>query len=349
MNIKLLEPSYLFMRNLFLLSLLLTFSCSDVNNFSDGPFIYIEEEKLIEKNVHKGRLKTKMLDKNAFQITYSQENAYYDNVDKIVALSDIHGQYDLFVSLLKQNSIIDNDLNWNFDNGHLVIVGDVFDRGDKVNDVLWTIYRLEKQAKIKGGRLHYLLGNHEYMVLQKDFRYLNDHHKKLSSFFNVEYDELYNNETVIGRWLRSKPTIIKINDIVFTHGGISEEFLNKYGSDFNLINSIMKNNIDTPREDLRSMEDYELFYGDNSLVWHREFFSNYGRQLDNDDIDNILSLLDSNHIVVGHTSQDNVVDLYDKRIFGVDSSMKLGEYGEFLLFENNKFYRVKLDGEKVEL
>ena len=44
-----------------------------------------------------------------------------------------------------------------------------------------------------------------------------------SKILNLEHDELYGDKTVIGRWLRSKSTIIKINNIIFTHGGISED------------------------------------------------------------------------------------------------------------------------------
>ena len=77
------------------------------------------------------------------------------------------------IELLTNNKIINNDLNWDFGEGHLVIVGDIFDRGSKVNEVLWLIYKLEIQARKMGGRVHFLLGNHDYMVLQRDLRYIN--------------------------------------------------------------------------------------------------------------------------------------------------------------------------------
>ena len=55
----------------------------------------------------------------------------------------------MLIELLKNNKIIDEDLKWTFGDGHFVIVGDVFDRGDKVNEVLWFLYDLEIQAKKK--------------------------------------------------------------------------------------------------------------------------------------------------------------------------------------------------------
>ena len=33
--------------------------------------------------------------------------------------------------------IVDDGGNWAFGQGHLVVVGDVFDRGDEVTEILW--------------------------------------------------------------------------------------------------------------------------------------------------------------------------------------------------------------------
>ena len=70
--------------------------------------------------------------------------------------------------------VIDTDLTWSFGDGHLVIVGDVFDRGPNVTECLWLIYRLEQEASAAGGAVHFLLGNHELMVMRGDLRYLNE-------------------------------------------------------------------------------------------------------------------------------------------------------------------------------
>ena len=116
------------------------------------------------------------LDPSDHSTSFDPPKAIFEGIENIVALSDIHGQYELAVEILKNNQIIDEDLNWNFGTGHLVIVGDIFDRGDYVTEVLWLVYELEKQAKAAGGFVHFLLGNHEYMVMHKDLRYI---HKKI--------------------------------------------------------------------------------------------------------------------------------------------------------------------------
>ena len=155
------------------------------------------------------------------------------------------------------NHIIDEKLNWVFGKGHLVIVGDVFDRGPKINEMLWLLYKLEIQAKETGGRLHFLLGNHEYMVLHKDLRYVHDRYKVSSKLLGLEYDELYSNQTIIGRWLRSKSTIIKINNSIFVHGGVSEEFITKNGIDLSDTNQIMRSSIQRSKQEMKSTDFYK--------------------------------------------------------------------------------------------
>ncbi len=319
---------------------------------SDGPYIFIEKNKLIEKNIISSKVILKNLKASSYDTLYDAGKSSFNRVKKIAALSDIHGQYDLLIELLQNNKIIDKNLNWSFGKGHFVIVGDIFDRGDKVNEILWFIYELEMQAKNAGGRVHYLLGNHEYMVLYNDLRYIHEKYNIVSKLLNLEYDQLYGDNTIIGRWLRSKSTIVKINDILFTHGGISEDFISQEGFNINKINNTMRKSIPRLKE-LRNFRKngqlkdlYNMYFGSNSLIWYRGYFE--GVLIDTD-ISNILKLVDANHIVVGHTSNKKVVQLYDNKIIGVDSSIKKGKYGELLIIKNKRFFRRTLEGRTYNL
>lgn len=319
---------------------------SEFSKFSDGPYIFIEKDKLVEKTIINGKVFSRLLKINSFDTIYSPEKSIFNDVQNISALSDIHGQYDLAVEILKNNKVIDKNLNWNFGKGHLVIAGDIFDRGDKVNEMLWLVYELEAQAKSKGGHVHFLLGNHEYMILHKDLRYLSKKYELTSKLLNLEYNELYSTKTILGRWLRSKSTIIKINEYVFVHGGVSEDFIADTDFNFEKVNDIMRKSIDRTKQEMKSTNFYDTYYGSKSLIWYRGYF--YDSLLDSD-ISKILKLLDSKHIIVGHCSNDEIVQLYNNKIFGVDSSIKKGEYGEILFIENNQFFRGTLSGNKIQL
>lgn len=340
------------MKKYLLIVLLVGFCIGKEQTISDGPYIFIAKNELIEKIIINSRVISKSLKTSSYDTIYQAEKSTFNKIKKIAAISDIHGQYDLLIELLQNNRIIDKSLNWSFGKGHFVIVGDIFDRGDKVNEILWFIYELEVQAKNQGGRVHYLLGNHEYMVLYNDLRYIHEKYDVSSKLLNLEYDELYGDNTIIGRWLRSKSTIIKINDNIFTHGGISKDFITYKNFNIEKINNTMRRSIPRLKE-LRKLRKegqsnnfYDMYFGNKSLIWYRGYFE---EDMTDTDILSILQLVDANHIVVGHTSNEKVIQLYNNKIIGVDSSIKKGNYGELLIIKNDRFFRATLNGKLIEL
>ena len=52
---------------------------------------------------------------------------------------------------------------------------------------------------------------------------------------------------------------------------------------------------------------------------------------------------------MGHSTQEKVLQLFNNKIFCVDSGLKYGKYGEILIIENKRFYRATLSGELIEL
>jgi len=147
--------------------------------------------------------------------------------NKIVVLGDIHGEFESLLAILRHNKIINKKNRWNYGSGQVVFTGDVFDRGDKVTECLWFIFQLEIQAKKQGGMVHYLLGNHEMMALLFDDRYVIDKYKHAAHHVNFHYSHFFDKHSVLGKWLRSKNTLVRIGKQLFVHGGISPEFLKK--------------------------------------------------------------------------------------------------------------------------
>jgi hypothetical protein len=311
---------------------------------NDGPYIFIEQGHLLEKRIVNGLIQEKKLELNAFQTKFKSEASEFKGVEHIVALSDIHGQFDLAIKILKNNKVIDDHLNWIFGSGHFVIVGDVFDRGPKVTETLWFIYNLEMQAKASGGKVHFLLGNHEFMVLHNDLRYLHKKYEKASVLLETRYDLLFSDTTILGAWLRSKSTLVKINDNVFVHGGISLDFLSEK---FNIktINKVMRASLNREKSEMKTTPFYKRYYGKNGPIWYRGYFN---ESLNDDDIKTILNQIHANHIVVGHCSQTEVLQLYNQKIFAVDSSIKNGAYGEVLFIDVQSYARGTMQGEKIK-
>jgi hypothetical protein len=93
--------------------------------------------------------------------------------ERVVAVGDIHGNFDGFVSILKRAELIDDDLHWVGGSTTFVQTGDIFDRGVEVRKVLDLLMRLEKEAAGDGGKVIVLLGNHEGMNLIGFYRDVN--------------------------------------------------------------------------------------------------------------------------------------------------------------------------------
>lgn len=272
----------------------------------------------------------------------------YDRVKRVAALSDIHGQYPVARKLLLANGIIDENENWIFEDGHLVIVGDVFDRGDQVNAMLWLIYHLEQQAALAGGRVHFLLGNHETMVMEGDVRYVNERYLKTSSLLKTTYQNLYGQETHLGKWLRTLPLSVKVNNVVYVHGGFSSDVVKKVGG-LKEINDTYHEYLMNHNPNLAAMgsSNLELLHGRNGPLWYRGYFQD--RDFSRRDIDRILRKLEADHLVVGHTSFSAIKGFFGNRVFAVDSSIKFGSVGELLLIEDGIFRRGTLTGEVLDI
>ena len=269
----------------------------------------------------------------------------YFTTKKLAALSDVHGQYKTMLQLLQKNGIINEKLQWIFGDGHVVITGDVFDRGDQVNEALWLLYQLDIQAKKAGGALHLLLGNHETMVMANDIRYVNKDYFKVTSLLEKSYPELYNEDTVLGRWLRSKPIIIQVNDSLFMHGGLHPDF-SKYSLSLQDVNEQFRHSLGLGKNEIKKNDTLSFLYSSTGPIWYRGYFN--APKVESDEFDQLLNYLKVKRIIVGHTTMSGVFSHMNGRVISIDSDIK-SKKGEILLFENSQFTIGNLQGERLAL
>ena len=92
--------------------------------------------------------------------------------ETVVAIGDVHGDFDDFVAILQRTGLIDKQNHWTGGKTTFVQVGDLLDRGPKPREVMDLMMALEKEAGQAGGRVVSLLGNHEMMNIMGDLRYV---------------------------------------------------------------------------------------------------------------------------------------------------------------------------------
>ena len=274
------------------------------------------------------------------------EKSEFLKVKNLVALSDIEGNFGALRKLLQANKVIDEDFNWTFGEGNLVLVGDFFDRGLQVTEVLWLVYYLEEKAKAAGGYIHFILGNHEIMNLSGDLRYVQQKYVDNAVLLNQKYVTLYDENSELGRWLRTKNIVEKIGDIIFAHGGISAN-INRMNLSIPEINkSARPHYADSTFTSAAQRSD--TIIGDLGPFWYRGYYQKNNPAIPLQ-IDSTLSQFGVNHIITGHTIVADTISVwYDGRLLNTDVHHAEGK-SEALLIEGNKFYRVNAEGKKVLL
>jgi len=180
----------------------------------------------------------------------------WDGVSRVVALGDVHGSYDKMVTLLEGTGMVDDQLRWIGGDQHLVFCGDLTDRGANDRSAMDLARRLQGEAETGGGKVHVVLGNHEVMNLTRDRRYWNadlldefandetaaERKEALREFRAVQstqvagadaaFDEkfppgyfararAFNPDGEYGSWLLELPTVVKVNGVLFLHGGLT--------------------------------------------------------------------------------------------------------------------------------
>lgn len=351
-------------------------------NGIDGPYIIGNkvytvnaENKLTEKNLDRTKLltiKTGLSEIPEFSVelknNYPVENEEYEMPEKLIAVSDIEGNFTAFYSLLLSNKVIDKKGNWIFGKGHLILNGDFFDRGSQVTQLLWLIYHLESQALKSGGKVHYILGNHEIMNLygnasDNDFKYI-EAAKRISG--QTDWDKavryLYSENSELGKWLRSKNIIEKIGDVLFAHGGLNP---NHSKEKFTLsdLNETAHSYIGTRplSGKLKNAKD-ELVVGTlNSPYWDRRlnfdwknrlyFLSNgiKAKETTQKELEDILMFYGASKLVIGHSVVEDISSGYEGKVIKIDvehsENMRSGKT-KGLLIEDEEFYKIDDLGSK---
>lgn len=274
------------------------------------------------------------------------DDAVFTGVDRFLAIGDVHGEYDTALALLRAVGVIDDEYRWAFGDGHVLFNGDVFDRGRRVTESLWLIYRLDKAARKAGGRVHMVLGNHEFMALGGDLRYV--HAKYLQGVvpaLGMGYPELFGPDTELGRWLRTRNTLVMINRLLFTHAGVSADVA-RLGLSIDEINDLVRTSFDVDRDRLKSDPTLDLLRGVRGPLWYRGYFmgiSGYQNATD-DDIRTVLDRFGAKRVVVAHTSVVKIGPFHGGLVIGIDVPMSDEAGAQGLLWTDGKFFAVDSRG-----
>ena len=341
----------------------------DRSGFSaDGPLVFYRGGFLLSKRIapHKGGLalvadtlrptdtltcyvdETKQTFRVPLRVGAVVSAAVYPVPEKLLAISDIEGNFKGLESLLRGVGVVDEQLAWAFGRGHLVLVGDFFDRGLNVTECLWLVYKLEQEAERAGGKVHFIMGNHERMNLMGQLRYLRRKYRVNADTLGVPYMRWYDRSTVLGRWLRTKNVVERIGTTLFVHGGISPA-LAAQGMSLTRLNDLGRASIDAPAARFTAAEK-QATQAPGSPDWYRGLVLEEPSEAE---VARVLDTLGATTMVVGHTPTERIEALYHGKIMAIDlphqERTDAGEPLQALWLENGIVSAIDSYGRKHKL
>ena len=280
----------------------------------------------------------------ALRAAPSSASCAIEGVERIVAVGDVHGAFDQLVAILRAATLVDERQHWTGGRAHLVQLGDVVDRGPDSRAAIDLIRRLQTEAARAGGAVHPLLGNHEVMRLLGDLRFTTPgEYRAFSTSRSEELRERYvrsaepdgrqrllaetplglvemrvafGRDGEYGKWLRTLDTIVRIDGIVFMHGGLSPAIADRSCDD---INATVRGELTADLDKTRGAPLASLAAREDGPLWYRGLM-----QISEDDVTDILAKQQARAIVVGHTvaQSGRITTRFGGKVIAIDTGMQ---------------------------
>lgn len=334
---------------------------------SDAPhFFHQKDGSVIAKWIEVGEVKSKkfakgkpvdlpkfatLLGRQLHIEPYKLESEVWKQPKKFLAISDVEGQYDYMFRFLLNSGVIDKDGHWSFGQGHFICVGDMVDRGQQVTETLLLLLRMYKEAKKAGGYVHYVLGNHEVMMMGGDIRYTHPKYKEIAALLKIPCQGLLGADTEIGRFLRTRHSLVRVGDYLFVHAGISTP-INKTKLGMKKLNELVRSVLGVSPSDIKDQFTQSVAWGRLGPLWYRgyfkEFEASFGTQPTTAEMDTILKDFGAKSIVIGHTKVSKVGSMFgQRRVLAIDIPWTDVKEVRGIFVEGDKLDVVDVTGKRV--
>lgn len=253
---------------------------------------------------------------------------------RILVIGDVHGDLQRFLHCLYSCRIFNEHLEWIAEPRNTIVVqlGDQVDsmhrtpsketEWEQLCDVemIHMTDRLDRIARIGGGRVLSLLGNHELMNVEGDFTYVSEHSK--SKLPLTRRHHMFRPGGCIAQILARRNLILKIGSHLFCHAGILPHHLAHAPQGLHQINEAVRKylrGLPLTAEDFTIMR--EVVMNPQSVVWTRSYVELANDPKLNDAIEEVLRMTECRHIYTGHNTVPTIAHLANGKVFLVDAGL----------------------------
>ncbi|MBD3360578.1 fructose-bisphosphatase class III [Candidatus Peregrinibacteria bacterium] len=244
----------------------------------------------------------------------------------VIALPDLHGDFEAFQNTLKDHNLINENGEWIGGDKRVQILGDIFDRGPNGVKILEKLIEYKK----KGAQVDFIIGNHESFVLPAllgdstgMYRWVIN--EKSGSIPKVT--EAFQENPELFEMFKSSKLIEQVDDVLYMHAELSDgaaTVIEKYGIDG--INRIWQKTVSKALEgDLDGMnKSLEEFF---PLLWSRAITrGKYATAENKQRISHVLKQRGINLVVHGHSPFDSAkgYKVGDVKVLDIDVKMSSG-------------------------
>lgn len=282
----------------------------------------------------------------------------YPAADRIVAIGDVHGDMAAFRKSLFIAGVVDKAGDWCGGKTVLVQVGDQLDRGDDEREIYENLFRLQDSAPASGGAVHILLGNHELINLEMDYRYVTKggftdfnrgggvsplpksstlrvpppvqkRIKALPKEMQSRARALSPGGPLAVELARRAQVAVIVGDNVFVHAGLSPQHLTLGGKPPSAAQRTLQGINEACRDYMLGVgKRPQVLRGGQSPVWMRDYSNNVRPTADSCRmLADTLKMLKARRMIVGHTIQDQGINAAcSGKVWRIDTGMS-ASYG----------------------
>ena len=356
-----------------------------------------KENHVVRERIEQGKQEVRQMKQNPNMKQYDQLGMY-PAVSRLVAIGDLHGDLKVTLQALRLAKVIPrhiypnnvDQISWCGGDTWVVQCGDQIDRcrpenwkknciedwSDVIEDegsnmrIIKIFQNLDVEARKCGGRVLGIIGNHELMNVDKDYRYVSpeeflefvpqsqrgpkytDDGYPLGYYHRLKSFERGGN--IAKHYAFQKKSVIQVGKFIFVHGGIGHALASKYT--IHELNSIVKKWLLKEGTEADDEVFDEIFRSDDDIspFWCRL----YSEEDDEDEnteqgFNHLMSILNKRNetiqpiegMVVAHTPQfmnDRYMNSrYNNRLWRIDVGMSRA-FGKHDMCGDNKFRQIQV-------